>query len=161
MTLSDVVSPDDHSVPAPNTASWLTLTTCMPDYSAAQRLIVIAPVGNPAGTGLTATPWRDVQPVGRAWPDGVPGDVAGLGWLLPGLHRSDGVGGSGASPDDGETTVPNGTLARVGGKCSSAVVTIRGTRLPVAHQLLIGPVPGPGAMPGWVPDKSGGSMAGR
>ena len=44
---SEVVSPDDRSVLAPTANSQLTLTTCTPKYSAAQRLIVIARLVTP------------------------------------------------------------------------------------------------------------------
>jgi sortase A len=45
---SEVVAPDDLSVLAPSTVPQLTLTTCTPRYSAAQRLVVVARLVSPA-----------------------------------------------------------------------------------------------------------------
>ena len=56
VTRSLVVSPDDRSVLAPTAAPRLTLTTCTPKYSAAQRLIVIARLVTPAAPTTTPRP---------------------------------------------------------------------------------------------------------
>jgi sortase A len=45
---SEVVAPTDLSVLAPSTVPELTLTTCTPRYSAAQRLVVVARLLSPA-----------------------------------------------------------------------------------------------------------------
>jgi sortase A len=53
---TDVVRPDDVSVVAPTTDNRLTLTTCNPRYSAAQRLAVVASLKGPVVEAPTARP---------------------------------------------------------------------------------------------------------
>ncbi len=54
---SEVVAPADLTVLAPTTVPELTLTTCTPRYSAAQRLVVVARLVAPA-MAATAVPTR-------------------------------------------------------------------------------------------------------
>lgn len=65
VTGSEVVSPDDGAVLDPTADAQLTLTTCTPKYSAAQRLVVVARLVTPAAPA-TPIPKSDTT-----------GDVAG------------------------------------------------------------------------------------
>ena len=78
VTRSEVVSPDDRSVLAPTANSRLTLTTCTPKYSAAQRLIVMARLITPAAS---TSPLRQGGRSNRlAGPD--PAESAAVWWFL-------------------------------------------------------------------------------
>jgi sortase A len=63
---SMVVDPDDSAVVGPTPGNHLTLTTCTPRYSAAQRLIVVAALAGPAQPAspppTVATPVRNGTP---------------------------------------------------------------------------------------------------
>jgi sortase A len=61
---SDVVAPTDLGVLAPSEGPELTLTTCTPRYSAAQRLVVVARLVSPAAPAPVPVPGR--SGVGRA-----------------------------------------------------------------------------------------------
>jgi sortase A len=63
---SFVVAPDDTVVLAPSTTPELTLTTCNPKYSAAQRLIVVAVLVTPAAP---RTPRPDTGTADEVAPD--------------------------------------------------------------------------------------------
>ncbi len=52
---SEVVAPNDLGVLAPTPGPELTLTTCTPRYSAAQRLVVVARLVSPAAPASTTT----------------------------------------------------------------------------------------------------------
>jgi sortase A len=68
-----VVSPDDGAVLGPTASPQLTLTTCTPKYSAAQRLVVVADLESPpapttpppGGTGQARL--DDASPGARPW----------------------------------------------------------------------------------------------
>ncbi|MGH9129097.1 MAG: class E sortase [Acidimicrobiales bacterium] len=80
---SFVVAPTDLAVIAPTRANMLTLTTCNPRYSAAQRLIVQAVlVGNPAPGALAATPQATARNPNR--PSWVPALLWGLALIALG-----------------------------------------------------------------------------
>jgi sortase A len=86
VTGSQIVSPDDTAVldPTPGKAT-LTLTTCNPRYSAAQRLVVTAAFdGKPAQpltTTTTTTPKAITELAGEATSSSLGGDSAP--WLSP------------------------------------------------------------------------------
>ncbi len=64
---SEVVAPNDLSVLAPSAAPQLTLTTCTPRYSAAQRLVVVARLVSPAApASAPRRPAERVAPVDAA-----------------------------------------------------------------------------------------------
>jgi sortase A len=67
-----VVSPSDVSVAGPTSANQLTLTTCNPRYSAAQRLVVQAVL-----TGAPAPPSPQAPPSRRPGRPGPTGSLAG------------------------------------------------------------------------------------
>lgn len=87
---SIVVSPTDTAVIAPSTANLLTLTTCTPRYSAAQRLIVQAVlVGNPLPDSPVLASAVKGAPVHHRW---LPALLWGLalvafGTIVWGLRR--------------------------------------------------------------------------
>ncbi|HET6795090.1 MAG TPA: class E sortase [Acidimicrobiales bacterium] len=68
MTGSKVVVPTDVSVIGPTSFPQLTLTTCNPRFSAAQRLVIFARLDTTVTAALPA-PKRDVAPVTAASPD--------------------------------------------------------------------------------------------
>ncbi len=79
---SMVVSPTDVAVLAPSSDPELTLTTCTPRYSAAQRLVVVARLVTPAAAVSTST--RDQPRVPGADPTPDPLDRA-TDWLWLGV----------------------------------------------------------------------------
>ena len=56
VTSSKVVGPDDSSVLNPTPDNRLTITTCHPRFTAAQRLVVVAALDGPASTKPVAKP---------------------------------------------------------------------------------------------------------
>jgi sortase A len=86
----DVVSPSEVSVLDPTSDNRLTLTTCNPKFSAAQRLIVVARLTGPVAPPPPPSPAPTVPVVktaglsgvrSDAWPAIMWGVLAGLIWL--------------------------------------------------------------------------------
>jgi sortase A len=95
---SDVVPPTDLGVLAPSLDPELTLTTCTPRYSAAERLVVMARLVSPSAPALMARPGRSgtggTGAVGSSEVDAVhrPVDWLWLGvWTLAGAALVAGV----------------------------------------------------------------------
>lgn len=79
---SEVVAPSDLSVLAPSTVPELTLTTCTPRYSAAQRLVVVARLVSPPAPA-SAPPRPSEGVVAPVDPARQPGSWLRLGlWAL-------------------------------------------------------------------------------
>ena len=82
---SEVVAPADVAVLAPSPVAELTLTTCTPRYSAAQRLVVVARMAVrtvPAPSPATAAPTRVAGAAGTDPVDQVGAWVALAAWGL-------------------------------------------------------------------------------
>ncbi len=100
VTRSEVVAPTDVAVLDPSSVPELTLTTCTPRYSAAQRLVVVARLISPPSPSVVAAAVPSAHPtVALAGPDPVhqAGDwialvawgavAVGLVWLTWALRR--------------------------------------------------------------------------
>jgi sortase A len=84
---SEVVAPTDLGVLAPSRDAELTLTTCTPRYSAAQRLVVVARLTSPAAPAVTSrSDGADVLAAPVAGAAHRPSDWLWLGaWALAGV----------------------------------------------------------------------------
>jgi len=94
VTRSLVVSPNDHSVLAPTAASQLTLTTCTPKYSAAQRVIAVARLVTPPAPTTGPSPGARSNRLAGTDPAGSAAvwlSLFGCGIALSGLLVSVGV----------------------------------------------------------------------
>jgi len=91
VTGSEVVSPDDGAVLDATTTSQLTLTTCTPKYSAAQRLIVVARLVTPAAPATPIPAADRSATVAGADPVDSPGTwlvLVGASLALAGLYAA-------------------------------------------------------------------------
>ncbi len=161
-----MVAPTDLTVLAPSTVPELTLTTCTPRYSAAQRLVVVARLVSPAARGRPFRPrirsgrQRSRDPAGRRL-----GVAGGLGpglsehwwpwWWWPAAASR--AGRAVAGPARGRARGPG-----------ASVLPLRGGQRPLAGQLLTPtepsrPVPGRTARSetSRVPDTAPGRLKGR
>ena len=173
VTRSQVVAPDDVAVLRPTVGPRLTLTTCNPKYSAAQRLVVEARPHHAARAGHPCAPGRPGDRVGHG-PAPLGGDVDRAARLEPGPAGS----GRGRGPAPAASGVeraapvapgpPDGALGDGRGRArrhGAALPRLRRPRHAAAAEPLSGrpraPRRPPGRTAGWRGSSLGGSPSAR